>query len=121
MAENDETHGGANFGSGRVVFVVSLWLNGNDVAGFEAFERAAAGIMGAYGGRIESVVRCGGTDAMPFEIHVVSFPDLAARDAYRRDPALAALGWLRERVIARTEICQGESRPSYIPRVDDDA
>jgi uncharacterized protein (DUF1330 family) len=97
----------------RVTFVVSIWLKGNDVAGFEEFERQAATIMAGHGGRVDAVVRCGGEGATPFEVHVVSFPDAAAAGAYRADPRLAKLLPLRERVIARTDVWVGQQRSAY--------
>jgi len=97
----------------RLTFIVSIWLKGNDVAGFEAFERQAATIMAAHGGRVENVVRCGGEGGTPFEVHVVSFPDAAAAGAYRADPRLAKLLPLRDRVIARTEVWTGQQRSAY--------
>jgi len=93
-----------------VTLVVSLWLKGDDVAGFEAFERAAADIMAKHGGRIEHVVRRAEPGDGPFEVHVVTFPSDAALRAYREDPRLEKLAALRARLIARTEILQGEPR-----------
>jgi uncharacterized protein (DUF1330 family) len=97
----------------RLTFIVSIWLKDNDVAGFEAFERQAAAIMAAHGGRVESVVRCGGEGGAPFEVHVVSFPDAATAGAYRADPRLVKLFPLRDRVIARTEVWTGQQRSAY--------
>ena len=97
----------------RLTFIVSIWLKDNDVAGFESFERQAATIMAGHGGRVETVVRCGGKDGTPFEVHVVSFPDAAAAGAYRADPRLVKLFPLRERVIARTEVWAGQQRSAY--------
>jgi len=97
----------------RLTLVVSIWLKASDVAGFEAFERQAAAIMAAHGGRVDNVVRCGGEGGAPFEVHIVSFPDAAAAAAYRADPRLAKLLPLRERVIARTEIWAGQHRSAY--------
>lgn len=94
----------------RVSFVVSLWIRGNDVAGFEDYECAAVRVMSKHDGRIDAVVRCDALDDGPFEVHVVSFPSTAAFDAYRNDPSLAALREARERVIARTEIRRGAQR-----------
>jgi hypothetical protein len=51
----------------------------------------------------------------PFEVHVVSFPDWDAFEAYRGDPQLKDLLPLRERLIARTEIWRGEERAVYAP------
>ena len=92
--------------------VVSLWLKTDDVAAFESFERAAAQVMAKHGGRIEHVIRlaAGERGDGPFEVHVVSFPDWTAFDAYRADPAFKALLVRRERLIARTEIWRGEPR-----------
>ena len=97
----------------RLTFIVSIWLKDNDVAGFESFERQAAAIMAAHGGRVENVVRCGGEGGVPFEVHVVSFPDAAAAGAYRADPRLVKLLPLRDRVIARTEVWTGQQRSAY--------
>jgi hypothetical protein len=98
----------------RATFVVSIWLKeGNDVAGFESFERQAAAIMAAHGGRVDRVVRCGGENGAPFEVHLVSFPDTAAAAAYRADARLAKLMPLRDRVIARTDVWPGRERGAY--------
>lgn len=96
-----------------MTFIVSIWLKDNDVAGFETFERQAATIMAAHDGRVENVVRCGGAGGAPFEVHVVSFPDAAAADAYRADSRLAKLLPLRDRVIARTDVWVGQQRSAY--------
>lgn len=96
----------------RIYFVVSLWITG-DVAGFEAYERAAAQIMSRHDGRMETVVRCSADDGAPFEVHVVSFPSVASFEKYRSDPQLAELRSLRERVIERTVIWQGRGRQAY--------
>jgi GNAT superfamily N-acetyltransferase/uncharacterized protein (DUF1330 family) len=100
-------------GATPVTLVVSLWLATDDVAAFEAFEQRAAEVMAPHGGRIVSVVRCGGGPSEPFEVHVVTFPSAAALRAYREDPRHAELRELRERVIARTELRSGETRRPY--------
>ncbi|HVY65846.1 MAG TPA: hypothetical protein VHH11_13575 [Gammaproteobacteria bacterium] len=97
----------------RLTLIVSLWLRDGDVAAFEAFERQVATIVAAHGGRLESVVRCGGRDGAPFEVHVVTWPGAAALEAYRSDPRTLALRAERDRVIARTEIWTGEHRTPY--------
>ena len=99
----------------RVSLVVSLWLNTDDVAAFESFERSAVRVMTRHGGRIDNVVRL--TDAErgdgPFEVHIVSFPSWSAFDAYRADSAFKALLPQRERLIARTEVWRGEPHEIY--------
>lgn len=97
----------------RVYLLVSLWLRGDDAAGFEAIEHSAADIMSAHGGRMESAIRCTADGSGPFEVHVVSFPDIAAYEAHRADPRVLELGPLRERVIARTEVWPGTAAPTY--------
>jgi uncharacterized protein (DUF1330 family) len=97
----------------RVFFVVNLWISGDDVASFEAFEHAAADIMSKHGGCMETAVRCSGANGAPFEVHVVSFPSVAAFEEYRGDPRLSELRSLRERVIARTEIWRGIQKRTY--------
>jgi hypothetical protein len=99
--------------------VVSLWIRGDDIGAFEAFEQAAAAVMSKHGGRIETVIRCSDFEAGPFEVHIVTFPDVKALDAYRQDPRVAELRPFRERVISRTEIWSGEQRHPYGPGAPD--
>lgn len=102
--------------AGKLILVASLWLKDNDVAGFEDFERRAAVVMARHGGRIERAIRVDRTAATsdaPFEMHVVSFPDRAAFDAYRVDPATQALAPQREAVIARTAVLFGRDADPY--------
>lgn len=96
----------------RLYLVVQLWLKTGDVTAFEAFERNAANVMARHGGRIEQAIRLTetpSTDA-PFEVHVVSFPDADAFNAYRIDPATQAVATLRAELIWRTIIWRGQSK-----------
>jgi uncharacterized protein (DUF1330 family) len=81
---------------------------------FRAYERAAARIMAAHGGAIERtvVVDDGAGDALR-EVHVVTFPSAAAWDAYRADPALAALAAERATAVIATEVLTGADGPDY--------
>ena len=93
--------------------VAEIWLH-DDAASdaFEALELELARLMARHGGRIEHAVRVDPGPAaadLPFEIHVVSFPDRAAFDAYRADPATRALGPRRDRLIARTVLRTGHA------------
>jgi hypothetical protein len=95
----------------RFQAVAEIWLH-DDAAGdaFDALERELVGMMARHGGRIEHAVRIDPGPAaadLPYEIHVVSFPDRAAFDAYRADPATRALGPRRDRLIARTVLRTG--------------
>jgi hypothetical protein len=94
--------------SEQFALVVQLWAAGGDVAALAAFERRVVPLLARHGGAITCAVRCapgGGDD--PHEVHVVTFPDRAAYDAYRRDPDTAALAGERARVIARSVVTSG--------------
>lgn len=103
----------------RYVRVVSLWIHPGQEAAFEAFERDAARIMAGHGGRIDSAVRltppagAGSSDATPYELHVVSFPDREAAEAYMADPETVALRARREGIISRTLVVAGREAGPY--------
>lgn len=104
----------------RYVRVVSLWVYPGQEAAFEAFEREAARIMARYGGRIDSAVRtgsagpgAGGAGDSPFEVHIVSFPDLAAADSHAADPETVKLRLRRAQIISRTEVLDGYPAGPY--------
>ncbi len=81
---------------------------------FRAFERQAAAVMRAHGGRIErTVVVPDDSPALIREVHVVAFPDAGAFEAYRADARLATLAPLRESAVVRTELLVGEDGPDY--------
>jgi hypothetical protein len=71
--------------------------------------------MVRHGGKIERTVVAPveNDDTLLKEIHIVTFPDQAAFDAYRRDPALAGVAHLRERAVVATEVMIGEAGPDY--------
>lgn len=86
---------------------VQIWLRTNDVDGFQAYERRAARVLARHGARIERAFRpldAAEDPALPFEIHLVSFPNQAALVAWQADPERAALQEERERLIARTTV-----------------
>ena len=98
---------------GRFQAIAEIWLH-DDAASdaFEDLERELAELMARHGGRIDHAVRIDPGPAaadLPYEIHVVSFPDRAAFDAYRADPATRALGPRRDRLIARTVLRTGRA------------
>jgi uncharacterized protein (DUF1330 family) len=98
-----------------LILTIRLWLNTSDIAAYEDFERTAARIMAKHGGRIERAIRINTSDDpdAPFEVHIVSFPNGAAFDAYRNDPETMALAEERAQVIARTDIEFGTDVSSY--------
>jgi uncharacterized protein (DUF1330 family) len=95
--------------------VVSLWIRPGAVAEFEAYERKAARIMRKHGGAIEKVIRTGQENSpeIPFEIHLVSFPDQETFAAYRADLELASLAADRESAILKTVVITGVGGPAY--------
>ena len=95
--------------------VVSLWVRPGAVAEFEAYERKAARIMRRYGGSIEKAIRTGQEHSpdIPFEIHLVSFPDEDQFAAYRADPELSSLAADRESAILKTVVVPGVDGPAY--------
>lgn len=81
---------------------------------FRRFERHAAEVMAAHGGRIErTVVVPGDSPELVREIHVVTFPEAGAFRAYREDPRLGELAHLRAAAVVSTEVFVGEDGPDY--------
>ena len=82
---------------------------------FRAFERHAAAVMRAHGGRIERtvVVTPDPAPGLVREIHVVTFPGEPALRAYRGDARLAERAHLREASVVATEVFVGEDGPEY--------
>ncbi|MFI0608068.1 MAG: hypothetical protein ACH37Z_09310 [Anaerolineae bacterium] len=86
---------------------VQIWLRTGDVDGFAAYERPAARVLARHGARIERAFRpldAAEDPALPFEIHLVSFPDQTCLASWQADPERAALQEERERCIARTTV-----------------
>lgn len=97
----------------RYIRVVSLWIRPGQEAAFEAFERDAVRIMARHGGRIDAAVRVAGGGDSPFEVHIVSFPDLAAAESYAADPETVELRPRRAGIITRTEVLAGYPAGPY--------
>jgi uncharacterized protein (DUF1330 family) len=98
-----------------MTMVVTLTVRIEAIESFRAYERAAARAMARYGGAIERAVVIpatnGGTSFK--EIHIVTFPDEAAFNAYQGDEEMAALSHLRAGSVIGTEIMFGEDGPDY--------
>jgi hypothetical protein len=103
----------------RYVLVVHLWIHAGQEAAFGAYEREAARIMARHKGRIDQAIRVTAPEgappeaAFPFEIHVVSFPDKAAWEAYSANPAAHALREKRSKIISRTAVMEGREAGPY--------
>jgi antibiotic biosynthesis monooxygenase (ABM) superfamily enzyme len=99
-----------------IILVVQLFINADREAEFRQFEMEAARIMKNYGGQIEKVIRpiiSEQKEALPQEIHIVSFPSLKDFEVYQEDSDLAKLTTLRQCAIARTEITIGKESKLY--------
>lgn len=103
----------------RYILVVSLWVYPGQEEAFEAFERDAAQLMAKHGGRIDSAIRIEpdltppADGPPPHEVHIVSFPNLAAAGAYALDPAAVELRERRAAIISRTELLAGFTAGPY--------
>ncbi len=98
-----------------MTLVVILTVRAEALERFRAFEMKAAQVMGRYGGAIERVVviPADAATGLMKEVHVVTFPDAGALEAYRQDPELAAAAHLRDGAVVSTEILVGEDGPDY--------
>ena len=96
-----------------IVAILTVRRSGLDA--FRVFERHAAVVMAAHGGRIERTVVVAVADAPELvrEIHVVTFPGARAFQAYRDDARLGELAHLRESAVVSTEVFVGEDGPDY--------
>jgi catechol 2,3-dioxygenase-like lactoylglutathione lyase family enzyme/uncharacterized protein (DUF1330 family) len=107
--------------TGRLTLVVMLHVDPDAIAAFEEYETRAAPLLSRHGGRLESRIHCSPAPGAPHEVHVVSFPDAAAFDAYRADPEYAALAEERSRVIRATTVIAGSEAPPFGANTGDDA
>jgi uncharacterized protein (DUF1330 family) len=106
--------------TGRYSLVVSLWIRPGQEAAFEEFERGAAHRMARHGGRIDAAVRTapngvatGPEEATAYEVHIVSFPNKAAADAYANDPEHLAAREKRAEIISLTMVVPGREAGPY--------
>ena len=99
-----------------LTMVVTLTVRNTAVDLFREFERKAARVMKKYGGIIERTVVIPPKKSEDFlkEIHIVTFPDDPAFQAYRQDEEIRALAPLREASVVKTEIWFGKRGPDYL-------
>lgn len=84
---------------------VLVQLEVKDFGALAQFEQQAAQIMASYCGQIVAAFETERqADNSGKEVHLLTFPDAAAFDAYRQDSALLALSALRSRAIADTKV-----------------
>ena len=82
---------------------------------FRAFERHAAAVMKSHGGQIERTIVVTPEDESDVfkEIHVITFPDMHAFAAYKKDARLGEMAHLRAESVINTEVLVGEDGPTY--------
>ena len=84
---------------------VLVRLTVKDFASLAQFEPHAAQIMAGYGGQIIAAFETvHNSDGSGEEVHLLSFPDEAAFNAYKNDATLKSLTALRKQAIAATAI-----------------
>jgi len=98
-----------------VTLVAILTVRKAAIDTFRTFEKRAAAVMTAHGGRIERTIVVSGDGAAELfkEIHVVTFPSEKAFAAYRGDERLRELARLRAQAVVHTELLIGEDGPRY--------
>lgn len=111
-----EIHEYGNKGN-RMTIVAIITIRRGAIQAFREYEGHAAAIMAEYGGRIERTVFIPAEhlDADDREVHVLTFPNVAAFVDYRNDERLMALADLRNNAITATEILIGHDGPTYGP------
>ena len=76
-------------------------LSSADLTAFEAYEAQVLPLLASHGGVLTRRLR---SEDGAIEAHLLSFPDQAAFDAYRADPARAAAQELWSRCGATSEV-----------------
>jgi antibiotic biosynthesis monooxygenase (ABM) superfamily enzyme len=99
----------------RLTLVAALYLHSGHEAEFVQFEAAAAEIMQHYGGTIERRIGVAPSSGenLPYEVHILSFPDERSFQGYRTDPDLEALRDLRTIAIRETVLWFGTELPAF--------
>ena len=87
-----------------------LWSHPGEEEGLSAYEDTVLGLLAEHGAVLTSRVRRKDMGDTPLEVQVIEFPGQAALDAYMSDPRRLASAELRERVVARTEVFEVETR-----------
>jgi hypothetical protein len=68
----------------QMLLLVQIDLSNADVPLFEVYEKKILGLLGAHGARLEARLRS--KDGLT-EFHLLEFPDAAALEGFRADPA----------------------------------
>ena len=104
--------------NGPLVIVAILTPHSGSMEIFREYETKAAVVIARHGGAIERTVVEEPLDpGKPIrEVHVITFPDLAAFLSYRTDPDFASLADMRSTSIAHTELLFGRDGPDYMAR-----
>ena len=99
----------------RLTLIAALYLHPGRESEFAKFETAAAEIVRRHGGMIERRIGVapGSGDDLPYEVHILSFPNERSFQGYRTDPDLEALRDLRALAIRETVLWFGSELPAY--------
>ncbi len=100
---------------GKLLLIASLYVHPGCEEEFERYETAAARIMRRHGGAVERriAVSSGSERNLPYEVHLVRFPDRQSFDAYRADRELQDLADQRARAIRETVVWFGADLPEF--------
>lgn len=99
----------------KITLIAQLYLHPNQEDGFYQFETAATRVMAKHGGKITQrfVLPSPKEQDTPDEIHIVTFPNKAAFEAYRLDEEIQALGSLRADSIRKTIVWTATEAPPF--------
>ena len=99
----------------RLTIIAALYLHPGREAEFAKFETAAAEIMRRYGGILERRIGVAPSSGenLPYEVHILSFPDERSFQGYRTDPDLEVLRDLRALAIRETVLWFGTELAAY--------
>lgn len=99
-----------------MILVAMLTVRPEELKTFRAYEHQAALVMAKHGGAIERVVEIPAEkDGDPHrEVHIVTFPDEGAYEAYRVDPDMANFRAMREASVIKSDLLSGHEGPDYL-------
>lgn len=93
----------------QLYVAVTLVVRSGMEEAFRAFESRALAIAKEHGGEVVVLLRLAerAEATVPYEFHLLRFPDQGAFASFRSDPRTSALQVERERVIEATQIVTG--------------
>lgn len=88
---------------------VTLIVHPGKEEAFRAYEERALGLVTEHGGEISLLLRLTerAQAGVPYEFHLLRFPEQKSFSAFRADPRTLALGAERDQVIESTQLAAG--------------